>query len=111
MERRVSHMYISRLKKSGSAKITALFVLSFLSGISLLIGEQARQVILRLKDEQQITKTKILANKFVLENRKQKIRFLDDSKYGTVKINDDNNLTIKVLKGNTVKVEFNESGY
>lgn len=108
MERRVSHMYISRLKKSGSAMITALFVLS---GISLLIGEQARQVILRLKDEQQITKTKILANKFVLENRKQKIRFLDDPKYGTVKINDDNNLTIKVLKGNTVKVEFNESGY
>lgn len=111
MERRVSHMYISRLKKSGSAMITALFVLSFLSGISLLIGEQARQVILRLKDEQQITKTKILANKFVLENRKQKTRFLDDPKYGTVKINDDNNLTIKVLKGNTVKVEFNESGY
>ncbi|WWY81151.1 conjugative coupling factor TraD, SXT/TOL subfamily, traD [Pediococcus pentosaceus] len=91
--------------------ITALFVLSFLSGISLLIGEQAWQVILRLKDEQQITKTKILANKFVLENRKQKIRFLDDPKYGTFKINDDNNLTIKVLKGNTVKVEFNESGY
>ena len=91
MERRVYHMFLFHRKKQGSAMITVLFVLTFLSGINLLIGEQANQAILRLIDEQQITKSKILANRFILENKKGKIRRLVDPQYGTVEINDDNN--------------------
>lgn len=98
-------------KKKASAMITALFVLTFMAGINLFLNDQARQTILRLKNEQATTQVKILANQFLLRYREKEIKKLTNKKLGTVELNQDQNLTVKLKKGNTVKVRFNESGY
>nr|WP_239455806.1 conjugative coupling factor TraD, SXT/TOL subfamily, traD [Pediococcus acidilactici] len=82
-----------------------------MAGINLFLNDQARQTILRLKNEQATTQVKILANQFLLRYREKEIKKLTNKKLGTVELNQDQNLTIKLKKGNTVKVRFNESGY
>jgi hypothetical protein len=111
MERRVHRMFLFHPTKRASALITVLFVLTFLAGINLLIGEQARQTILTIRAEKRDTQVKILADEFLLKNQKHRITHFTDARYGAVERNEDNSLTIKVNKGDTVKVEFNESGY
>ncbi|MEE6754197.1 conjugative coupling factor TraD, SXT/TOL subfamily, traD [Pediococcus acidilactici] len=82
-----------------------------MAGINLFLNDQARQTILRLKNEQATTQVKILANQFLLHYREKEIKKWTDQQLGTVELNEDQNLTIKLKKGNTVKVRFNESGY
>lgn len=74
-------------KKKASAMITALFVLTFMAGINLFLNDQARQTILRLKNEQATTQVKILANQFLLRYREKEIKKLTNKKlgYGRIK--------------------------
>lgn len=91
--------------------LIVLLILSLLMGVNLVVSDRAYQNVLTLKDEQNITKAKILANKFIILNRQEKIKQFDDQKYGSVTLNNNKSLTIKVTNGKTVEVELNQDGY
>lgn len=111
MERRLLSMCLYQRNKSGSAMLIVLLILSLLMGVNLVVSDRAYQNVLTLKDEQNITKAKILANKFIILNRQEKIKQFDDQKYGSVTLNNNKSLTIKVTNGKTVEVELNQDGY
>lgn len=104
-------LFPKRKNKRGSALLIVLLVLTFLTGVNYVVSERAHQRILTLKDEQRLTKSKILANEFLIQKRKENIKNYGDKRFGTVELNNGKNLTIKVTKGKTVEVELNRNGY
>ena len=96
-------------RKKASALLTTIFVLLFLSGLNILIEDHHRQVLANLQGEIQLTRQKILLNRFILAKRKKPdLSKFESNGYGKLQLDSEKYVTIFPEKGKSVKLKFDE---